>query len=120
MTHAAPPSMTALRQFRARARDLLGLIRAENAVLQTDGQVSLEGLYLHKMAVLQDLQEQAQELAAAMASDENSPMSYNRQLQGVMVDIQLLQAAMTENTQHHLHMQFTDTQDEYMGDRQWH
>ncbi len=112
--------MIALRQFRARARDLLGLIRAENAVLQAEGQVSLEGLYLHKMAVLQDLQEQAQDLASAMQGDDTGPLHYNRQLQGVMADIQLLQAAMTENTQHHLHMQFTDTSDDYPGDRQWH
>lgn len=122
MTPPVPPSMHTLRQFRARARDLLGLIRAENAVLQMDGQVTLEGLYLHKMAVLQDLQLQAQDLAGVMQdAEESGTLHTHRLLQGVMADIQLLQAAMTENTQHHLHTQFTDTSDhKNVGDRQWH
>ncbi|MES2729035.1 MAG: hypothetical protein V4621_02915 [Pseudomonadota bacterium] len=119
MTQLPLPSAPQLRQFRARARDLLGLIRAENAVLQADGQVTLEGLYLHKMAVLQDLEVQAQSLSDMLASADAHAAQYNRLLQNVIADLQVLQAAMTENTQHHLHAHHAGSA-AIKGDRPWH
>ncbi len=119
MTHIPSPSAAQLRQFRARARDLLGLIRAENAVLQADGQITLEGLYLHKMAVLQDLEVQAQALVSGLHPGQEDNTQYARLLQNVVADVQMLQAAMTENTQHHLHAHSTDS-NERAGDRPWH
>ena len=44
-------------------RDLLGFVRMENAVLMDQGYLSLRGLYLQKMVMLKDLEEQAEELA---------------------------------------------------------
>ncbi|MGB1077292.1 MAG: hypothetical protein ACPG05_03215 [Bdellovibrionales bacterium] len=44
-------------------RDLLGFVRMENAVLMDQGYLSLRGLYLQKMVMLKDLEEQAEDLA---------------------------------------------------------
>ena len=44
-------------------RDLLGFVRVENAVLMDQGHLSLRGLYLQKMIMLKDLEEQAENLA---------------------------------------------------------
>ena len=55
------------RKLQSEMRDLLGFIRMENAVLMDQGQLTLRGLYLQKMMMLKDLEDQAELLA-----DENS------------------------------------------------
>ncbi len=44
-------------------RDILGYVRMENAVLMDQGYLSLRGMYLQKMIVLKDVEEQAESLA---------------------------------------------------------
>lgn len=96
-----------IRRFRRMARDLLGLIRAENAVLACDGQLTLEALYLHKMAMLRDLDDSAQTMADLMR-DDNTPQTRSMQL--LVHDLQALREALSENTTQHLQSALIDAE----------
>lgn len=72
--HATPKSIAAHsisradKDFLEQARDLLGFIRVENAILMEDGDLSLTGLYIQKMMRLKDLEEKVEEWAACPES----------------------------------------------------
>lgn len=51
------------KDFLEEARDLLGFIRIENAILMEDGDLSLSGLYMQKMMRLKDLEEKVEHWA---------------------------------------------------------
>lgn len=111
----SPIDTNKIRQFRRQARDLLGLIRAENAVLASDGQLSLEALYLYKMAMLRDLDLNAQHIADLMQSNGTPP---TRSMQMLVQDLQNLREALNENTAQHLQSALSDQGGK--GSHPWH
>jgi len=75
-------------------RDLLGFIRMENAVLMDQGHLTLRGLYLQKMMMLKDLEDQAE----ALVDDNGSEGD-------ILLCLQLLKQVHKElkvNTVHHI------------------
>ena len=52
-----------INELQTNMQDLLGYVRMENAVLMDQGYLSLRGLYLQKMVILKDVEEQAERLA---------------------------------------------------------
>lgn len=74
-------------------RDLLGFVRMENAVLMDQGHLSLRGLYLQKMIVLKDLEEQAELLAQEQADDN---------VVACLALLQHVQKELKMNTVHHI------------------
>jgi hypothetical protein len=90
----------AMKKFRRQARDLLGLIRIENSLLDVDGQLTVEGLYLHKMSMLQELDEAAQVLSASVR--ESEAVALSKQVQMLAQDLKQLRDALSENTRQHL------------------
>lgn len=53
-----------INELQENMRDLLGYVRMENAVLMDQSYLSLRGLYLQKMIVLKDVEEQAESVAS--------------------------------------------------------
>lgn len=74
-------------------RDLLGFVRMENAVLMDQGHLSLRGLYLQKMIVLKDLEDQAELLAQEPSDNEVAQC---------LLLLQHVQKELKMNTVHHL------------------
>jgi len=100
-----------LRVLQDSMRDLLGFVRMENAVLMDQGHLSLRGLYLQKMIVLKDLEEQA-ELLAQEQSDDN-----------VVACLTLLQHVQKElklNTVHHIEALKTKPSESHSDDQLTH
>ena len=74
-------------------RDLLGFVRMENAVLMDQGRLTLRGLYLQKMILLKDLEEQAEDLA-----HERSDID----IAECLILLSQVQKELKVNTVHHL------------------
>tara|TARA_A200000113_G_scaffold46977_1_gene38380 strand:- start:182 stop:547 length:366 start_codon:yes stop_codon:yes gene_type:complete len=74
-------------------RDLLGFIRVENAVLMDQGNLSLRGMYLQKMMMLKDLEDQAESLA-----DHNS----DEDILECLMLLKNIHKELKVNTVHHI------------------
>lgn len=82
-----------LRRFYKNARDLLGFIRIENEILAQEGELTLLGLYMQKMAFMKDLEEELETISLTSKTDDVTE---------AVILLRNIQEELKKNTKGHL------------------